>query len=59
MAANEQGAKVSPLRDENPLPRLLHEQLYDVISEERFESLSVSQVVGVLEFWKWNLINGC
>jgi hypothetical protein len=48
---------VVELRDSNPIPSLLQDDLLTVINSDRFDGLSISQVVGVLEFLKWNLIN--
>jgi hypothetical protein len=37
----------------------LHEELAELIADTRFDNLSVAEIVGCLEFVKWNLINRC
>lgn len=38
-------------------PEELQLALMAVIDEKRFENMTISQTVGVIEFLKWNLIN--
>lgn len=51
-------AKVIPIRDAGELTSELQDALYEVICKERFEVLTLAQTIGILEFLKWNLING-
>jgi len=49
---------IAELRDKSVLGSALQDELYDVITSEKFDNMSVSQTIGVIEFLKWNLING-
>ena len=51
-------AKVIKLRDDKSLTGELQDDLYKVIRAEKYDDLTLAQTVGVLEFLKWNLING-
>jgi hypothetical protein len=48
---------VTNLRDSSPLAGRLQDALSTVLAEDRFGDLSVAQIIGVLEFLKWNLIS--
>jgi len=37
---------------------LLQDALYEVLNQSRFDDMTTAETVGVLEFLKWNLING-
>jgi hypothetical protein len=57
----DQPKKVWPLvelRDLSVLGGALQDELYAVVTNPKFDNMSLSQTVGVLEFLKWNLING-
>jgi hypothetical protein len=48
---------VASIAPTESLTSRLQDALYNVIQQERFDELTVCQVVGVLEFLKWNFIN--
>lgn len=50
-------ANVIKLRDEKMLTGELQDALLNVVQADRFDDLTMAQIVGVLEFLKWNLIN--
>jgi len=45
------------LNPNKPKLGLLQERLMKTLEEECFDELSVAEMVGVLEFLKWNIIN--
>lgn len=45
------------LRDDKTLTGALQDDLYAVICSVKYDALTLAQIVGVLEFLKWNLIN--
>lgn len=52
-------AEIVELRDDNSIQsNLLQDELFAVIKQDRYDELKLSQVIGVLEFLKWNIING-
>lgn len=50
-------SNVVQLYGSDPRVAGLHDELYDVILQDKYNPLALAQVVGVLEFLKWNLIN--
>lgn len=51
--------KVGAPRDNNPILSLLQDELYNVIyGSDKYNGVSIGSVIGVLEFLKWNVING-
>lgn len=36
---------------------MLQDELYKILLEDRFKDITNAEVIGVLEFLKWNLIN--
>lgn len=52
-------AEIIELRDDQCLESgLLQDELYAVIKQDRYEDMRLSNVIGVLEFLKWNIIKG-
>lgn len=49
---------VHQLRSNDELASLLQDELYTVICREKYDHITLATTVGVLEFLKWNLING-
>jgi hypothetical protein len=49
--------KVIKLRDNDPFPAQLQDELLAVIDQDKYDDMQISQIVGVLEFLKWDLIN--
>ncbi len=47
-----------PLRENDPILARLQDELWAVITSDRYASLSTAATVGVLEFVKINVING-
>lgn len=54
-------APVIPLKkyDKAELSSQLQMDLLAVIDSDRYEDLPISQVIGMIEFLKWNIINRC
>ena len=54
-------SEVIPLRDydKTELSSQLQMDLLAIIDSDRYDDLTLSQVVGMLEFLKWNLIYRC
>jgi len=50
-------ATVIEFEPRDTLTAQLQDDLCEVIRKEKYDDLRVVQVVGVLEFLKWNLIN--
>ena len=46
------------IRDDKTLTGDLQDDLLEVIRSAKYDDLTLAQTVGVLEFLKWNLING-
>jgi hypothetical protein len=55
---SEPTAEVIDLHRGNPIISKLQDELYEVINSDRYESVPMGTVIGVLEFLKWNIING-
>jgi hypothetical protein len=53
----DEKAKVIELRSRDPLTGQLQDDLLAVIWGDKYANLPNANVVGVLEFLKWNLIN--
>jgi hypothetical protein len=53
-----EAARVIKLRDDKTLTGDLQDDLLKVIRSAKYDDLTIAQIVGVLEFLKWNLING-
>lgn len=52
-------ADVIQLRDDNDFESsLLQDELYAVIKQDRYEDMKLGSIIGVLEFLKWDIING-
>ena len=49
--------KIRPVFDDRPLHNDLHMDLMNVINNPKYLKLRMAEVVGVLEFLKFNLIN--
>lgn len=45
------------LRKNTKINITLHDELDAVIKQEKYNDLYMAEVIGVLEFLKWNLIN--
>ncbi|EEE06865.1 MULTISPECIES: hypothetical protein [Burkholderia cepacia complex] len=50
-------ARVIQLREGNPIVEQFHDEVLRLMMEDRFASLGTVEVVGALEYVKWNLIN--
>ncbi|MDR8921046.1 hypothetical protein DN523_10085 [Burkholderia multivorans] len=50
-------ARVIQLREGNPIVDQFHDEVLRLMTEDRFASLNTVEVVGALEYVKWNLIN--
>jgi hypothetical protein len=52
-------SKITPLFPTDARYQNLQVELMKVLDAEPFVSIEVGAVIGILEFLKWNLINGC
>lgn len=50
-------ADVINLREPEPLSAQLQDDICEVLKREKYNDLRIYQIVGVLEFLKFNLIN--
>lgn len=49
---------VTKIRDRNPLVEVLMQDLWDLLSEDKFNGMSVAEVVGTMSFIQHDLMNG-
>ena len=49
--------KVIAIRDTKTLTGVLQDELFEVTRKEKYDDLTIAQIVGVIEFLKWNIIN--
>jgi len=57
MFFQKQKAKVLRFYDPDTRATRLQNELWDVLCREKYEDMKISQMVGVIEYLKWNLIN--
>ena len=50
-------ADIVELRDSDPRLADLQTELYEVISKDKYDHVTMAAIIGVLEFLKWNLIH--
>jgi hypothetical protein len=50
-------ARITPIRDGKTLTGVLQDELFEVTRKEKYDELTMAQVIGVIEFLKWNLIS--
>ena len=57
MSGNSNVTILKEFKDKDAWSSQLHDELYAIINDPKYDDMRLSTTIGVLEFLKWNLIN--